>query len=229
MKKKYILYPYLGIHIILYLFIYVVQMFSYEAELAIDYGIIVSCFLITLLFLGMEKKVSSLLLSIAFFFTLLSDTIFLWLDDGYEWAILSFICVQFTYFIYILYIGHPQKNWKKHIYGRLGIMIPLCILYFILDEPNRLFICLVIFYIIELLWNVIFSLSTKNKFLSIGLILFLLCDCFVGCMNISDFFPDLSCNFFDSIAQSTINFSWLFYHPSQVLLCLSNQHFSTKR
>lgn len=224
-KKKYILYPYLGIHIILYLLIYVVHVFPYDVEIAIDYSVIVSCFLMVFFFLCIEKKVSSFLLCIAFFFTVISDTILLWLDNDYEWALLSFILVQFTYFIYILYTLYDKRNWKRQIDWRLGIVVPLCILYFFLDCPNRLLICLVIFYIIQLLWNVILSLRAKNKFLSIGLILFLLCDICVGCMNIIDFFPTLSSNFFDTIAHSTINFSWLFYHPSQVLLSLCDQDF----
>lgn len=229
MKKKYILYPYLGVHIILYLLIYVAKIFSYDIEIVIDYGVIISCFLMVFFFLCIEKKISLFLLCIAFFFTLISDTILLWLDDYYEWALLSFIFVQFSYFTYILYTSYDKRNWKKQIGLRLGVAIPLCILYFFLDYPKRFLICLVIFYIIQLLWNVIFSLKAKNKFLSIGLILFLLCDICVGCMNISDIFPTLSSNFFDTITHSTINFSWLFYHPSQVLLSLCDHYFSKKR
>lgn len=231
MKKKYILYSYLTIHMMLYLLIYVMHAFSYRIEIAIDYGIILSCVLIVLFFLGKKKDISSLILSIAFFFTLLSDTLLLWLDDYYEWALFFFILVQLSYFAYILYTLYDKKCWKKQICFRFLPLILLFILYFILGHPNRLLICLSIFYIILLLWNVVLSLKVKNKnrFLSIGLILFLLCDICVGCMNIIDIVSISSNGFFDYIAHSNINFSWLFYHPSQVLLSLCDYYFPKKK
>lgn len=231
MKKKYIVYPYLAIHIILYILIYIVQLFTYPIEIVIDYSVILSCFSITILFLCINKKISSFILCIAFLFTIISDTILLWLDDYYEWAVFYFILVQFSYFIYILYTSYEKGHWKKQIYFRFSILIPLCILYFFLNVSNRLLIFLTIFYIIQLLENVILSLKVKNRnsFLSIGLILFLLCDICVGCMNIGDIFSIPSNGFLNNIAHSTINFAWLFYHPSQVLLSLCDFCFTKEK
>lgn len=166
-----------------------------------------------------EKKLifDSLLVLIALIFTLISDTFLLYLNSYFEIGVGSFIIVQLAYFTRIVY---SLKLSKKRIYvsiiSRVSLFIIALIVLLSLGEFSLLYL-LTAFYFINIVFNFVDSLisyiSMKNDkrrnillMFTLGLLLFIGCDVFVGLSNISGF------------GGSII---WIFYLPSQVLISLS--------
>ena len=145
------------------------------------------------------------------------------LDDNYELGILAFIIVQFAYFWYILKNMYTKDNYGYLIAIRL-ITIVIGVIASLIVQIDKLLVCLVIIYISNLVINLIISIipRKRNLLFSLGLFLFLLCDICVGCYNIGDIIDISNTSLFYKIANLPFNIAWLFYHPSQVLLAISN-------
>lgn len=225
-KKSIPLILFILIHLILYLFIYAFKIITGKTETIADYIVVISCFLFSLVYFIIKRNSNTLIFVIAFLFTILADTNLLILDDNYELGILAFIIVQFAYFWYILKNMYTKDNYSYLIAIRL-ITIVIGVIASLIVQTNKLLVCLVIIYISNLVINLIISIipRKRNLLFSLGLFLFLLCDICVGCYNIGDIIDiiDISnTSLFYKIANLPFNIAWLFYHPSQVLLAISN-------
>ena len=183
----------------------------------------ISCFLFSLVYFIIKRNSNTLIFVIAFLFTILADTNLLILDDNYELGILAFIIVQFAYFWYILKNMYTKDNYSYLIAIRL-ITIVIGVIASLIVQTDKLLVCLVIIYISNLVINLIISIipRKRNLLFSLGLFLFLLCDICVGCYNIGDIIDISNTSLFYKIANLPFNIAWLFYHPSQVLLAISN-------
>lgn len=222
-KKSIPLILFILIHSILYLFIYAFKIITGKAETIADYIVVISCFLFSLGYFIIKRNSNSLIFIIAFLFTILADTNLLILDDNYELGILAFIIVQFAYFWYILKNMYTKDNYSYLIAIRL-ITIVIGVIASLIVQTDKLLVCLVIIYISNLVINLIISIipRKRNLLFSLGLFLFLLCDMCVGCYNIGDIIDISNTSLFYKIANLPFNIAWLFYHPSQVLLAISN-------
>ena len=225
-KKSIPLILFILIHLILYLFIYAFKIITGKNETIADYIVVISCFLFSLVYFIIKRNSNTLIFVIAFLFTILADTNLLILDDNYELGILAFIIVQFAYFWYILKNMYTKDNYSYLIAIRL-ITIVIGVIASLIVQTDKLLVCLVIIYISNLVINLIISIipRKRNLLFSLGLFLFLLCDICVGCYNIGDIIDiiDISnTSLFYKIANLPFNIAWLFYHPSQVLLAISN-------
>lgn len=225
-KKSIPLILFILIHLILYLFIYAFKIITGKTETIADYIVVISCFLFSLVYFIIKRNSNTLIFVIAFLFTILADTNLLILDDNYELGILAFIIVQFAYFWYILKNMYTKDNYSYLIAIRL-ITIVIGVIASLIVQTDKLLVCLVIIYISNLVINLIISIipRKRNLLFSLGLFLFLLCDICVGCYNIGDIIDiiDISnTSLFYKIANLPFNIAWLFYHPSQVLLAISN-------
>lgn len=222
-KKSIPLILFILIHSILYLFIYEFKIITGKAETIADYIVVISCFLFSLGYFIIKRNSNSLIFVIAFLFTILADTNLLILDDNYELGILAFIIVQFAYFWYILKNMYTKDNYGYLIAIRL-ITIVIGVIASLIVQTDKLLVCLVIIYISNLVINLIISIipRKRNLLFSLGLFLFLLCDMCVGCYNIGDIIDISNTSLFYKIANLPFNIAWLFYHPSQVLLAISN-------
>ena len=222
-KKSIPLILFILIHLILYLFIYAFKIITGKTETIADYIVVISCFLFSLVYLIIKRNSNTLIFVIAFLFTILADTNLLILYDNYELGILAFIIVQFAYFWYILKNMYTKDNYSYLIAIRL-ITIVIGVIASLIVQTDKLLVCLVIIYISNLVINLIISIipRKRNLLFSLGLFLFLLCDICVGCYNIGDIIDISNTSLFYKIANLPFNIAWLFYHPSQVLLAISN-------
>ncbi len=222
-KKSIPLILFILIHLILYLFIYAFKIITGKTETIADYIVVISCFLFSLVYFIIKRNSNTLIFVIAFLFTILADTNLLILDDNYELGILAFIIVQFAYFWYILKNMYTKDNYGYLIAIRL-ITIVIGVIASLIVQIDKLLVCLVIIYISNLVINLIISIipRKRNLLFSLGLFLFLLCDICVGCYNIGDIIDISNTSLFYKIATLPFNIAWLFYHPSQVLLAISN-------
>ncbi len=222
-KKSIPLILFILIHLILYLFIYAFKIITGKTETIADYIVVISCFLFSLVYFIIKRNSNTLIFVIAFLFTILADTNLLILDDNYELGILAFIIVQFAYFWYILKNMYTKDNYGYLIAIRL-ITIVIGVIASLIVQIDKLLVCLVIIYISNLVINLIISIipRKRNLLFSLGLFLFLLCDICVGCYNIGDIIDISNTSLFYKIANLPFNIAWLFYHPSQVLLAISN-------
>lgn len=222
-KKSIPLILFILIHLILYLFIYAFKIITGKTETIADYIVVISCFLFSLVYFIIKRNSNTLIFVIAFLFTILADTNLLILDDNYELGILTFIIVQFAYFWYILKNMYTKDNYSYLIAIRL-ITIVIGVIASLIVQTDKLLVRLVIIYISNLVINLIISIipRKRNLLFSLGLFLFLLCDICVGCYNIGDIIDISNTSLFYKIANLPFNIAWLFYHPSQVLLAISN-------
>ena len=222
-KKSIPLILFILIHSILYLFIYAFKIITGKTETIADYIVVISCFLFSLVYFIIKRNSNTLIFVIAFLFTILADTNLLILDDNYELGVLAFIIVQFAYFWYILKNMYTKDNYGYLIAIRL-ITIVIGVIASLIVHTDKLLVCLVIIYISNLVINLIISIipRKRNLLFSLGLFLFLLCDICVGCYNIGDIIDISNTSLFYKIANLPFNIAWLFYHPSQVLLAISN-------
>ena len=222
-KKSIPLILFILIHSILYLFIYAFKIITGKTETIADYIVVISCFLFSLVYFIIKRNSNTLIFVIAFLFTILADTNLLILDDNYELGVLAFIIVQFAYFWYILKNMYTKDNYGYLIAIRL-ITIVIGVIASLIVQTDKLLVCLVIIYISNLVINLIISIipRKRNLLFSLGLFLFLLCDICVGCYNIGDIIDIYNTSLFYKIANLPFNIAWLFYHPSQVLLAISN-------
>ena len=222
-KKSIPLILFILIHLILYLFIYAFKIITGKTETIADYIVVISCFLFSLVYFIIKRNSNTLIFVIAFLFTILADTNLLILDDNYELGILAFIIVQFAYFWYILKNMYTKDNYSYLIAIRL-ITIVIGVIASLIVQTDKLLVCLVIIYISNLVINLIISIipRKRNLLFSLGLFLFLLCDICVVCYNIGDIIDISNTSLFYKIANLPFNIAWLFYHPSQVLLAISN-------
>ena len=163
-------------------------------SLYIKYLGIVVCFLFSL----KSKNIASIALAT----TLCADFFLLVLNKHYEIGLLFFIITQLTYCFYL--------NNKNYLYVRFICFVFGLIVLFVANNISLLNV-LVIFYFSNLLINCIESFKLKDKTLFVGLLLFVCCDICVGLFN-------------TNVSTSLYNFvsfmMWVFYLPSQVLICL---------
>jgi len=103
-----------------------------------------------------------------------------------------------------------------------GIFVkPLAFVILKLKFDALIFVSLI--YFVNLAFNVIFSFLTKkiDFVFAIGLILFVLCDINVAFPFLIDIFNLVEPNIIVKIVNSSFNFIWFFYLPSQVLISTS--------
>ena len=180
-------------------------------------------FLLNLLIEKIEKdhvkeiRYDMIIVGCALIFTFLSDTFLLYLDKYYEIGVSSFIVVQVLYFIRMAYgLKFSNKRLYTSIFIRVGLSF-LAIIGLVIADSFSFLYSITGIYFINIVMNFIDSLiSTINlrgdkRFITsliftIGLILFIGCDIFVGISNLSPYGSEII---------------WIFYLPSQILIALS--------
>ena len=166
-------------------------------------------------FLEPHSKATALWLVLALTFTLCADVFLLLLDNYYEVGIGFFIAAQLCHFAHVYRLGGKRYvHLVVSLCMRAGASVAVGVSLFALGYGSVLNILAGI-YASNLLANTVESvLFLFRKYgdircficLAIGFLLFVGCDVFVGL------------NF---LGQGDYRLMWLFYGPSQVLICLS--------
>ncbi len=196
---------------ILFLFVFEGRAVAYT-----QYVCILLCVVYALMFSGKGKD--AMKLKLALLFTMGADffLVLVQKDELRAIAMALFVGAQLCYLSRII----PELSQRRRtvaITTHIIIMLALVTLsVFILKDFNTLIVicCL---YFGTLVTNVIFAWQGKNRLLSIGITLFLLCDIFVG-LSSSTEFTNIP---MDWIAKLPLDPIWFFYLPSQMLLSLS--------
>lgn len=219
--KVLLFYSYILLQLLFYILLYTTNIFIYYISC---YSVII-CGLIVSMFIYFKYQVNdTYLIVIAQFFTLIADTFLVLLDDYYIIALISFTIVQITYYFYLLSLINFKINKKHKILLLMRIIICIILLgLFIFIKEIDFLIFLATIYFCNLFFNFIESIFTikHNIMLPFGFFLFILCDLCVGCYNIDSLFDIKQNSIIFLIVNSKVNLSWIFYHPSQVILSLS--------
>lgn len=138
-------------------------------------------------------------------------------------SVICFFVVQICYFIRI-YLSQKSKKLKLiHLIVRiLATLLAVIITILILDSNANFLAVISVAYYLNLIINAIFaSINVKNEPLFfIGLLLFMLCDFFVGIEFLGDFINIESATFINFLMDIPFNMAWLFYLPSQTIISL---------
>ena len=165
----------------------------------------------------------NLYFSLGLLFTLFADTFLLLIDNYYEIGLICFNITQTCYFLGLK--DKINKVFISQAFLRITIFIS-CLIIGVVKEDLVTFLSLsyISFLILNILSLVFFSKKKKEEiFLLIGLILFLLCDISVGLNNIC-YSLDISYKNKQLITSITDVTMWLFYLPSQVMICIYTNH-----
>lgn len=218
-KEKYF-YFILIIEVILYITFLILDLNNIDSSI-IKYLIILLNFIFGLIYftfiLDKEKRKNKIPLILSLFFTIFSDY-FLLINKNYDlfiYGVSIFIIVQTCYFIFNIIINSLNvKEIIINIIIRIVLsIISLIVVFYLFNDLFSLLNALVIIYFINLLINFLTSLTYikrnfSNIYLSIGFLLFILCDLNVGLYNLNG-------SYISGILM------WAFYVPSQYFLLMS--------
>lgn len=164
------------------------------------------------------------LMQIALFFTVISDMFLVLLGGHQSIAMLSFSVVQITYAIRLLNYSTSKKENIINLCLRVFLTIVVEILVlavFFKGFDWVLFISSI--YATNMVLNIVFSFIhiKQNPLFPFGLILFLACDFFIAAACAAPYIDIFNIPFFVKALSLPFDLAWLFYLPSQVLICLS--------
>ena len=175
------------------------------------------------------------LTALALFLTLCADTCLVLCDPPQRLlGMIFFLGVQACYFrrTHILLSGGARRAslYSHAALAVLGVVLPLLVL----GKGADALSIVSIVYVLNLLDNIIFAFLVKSKtsiLLPLGLVLFILCDLFVGFGMLETYLPLAPDSFFYHLAHPSFNVAWAFYVPAQTLLALSTpwQSHKTKK
>lgn len=214
----------IALFIILELIIYILLIFCDTSipSRPLSFSAIAIAFIFTLWKLRDHDR---LLVALALFFTLIADLYLVLLDGSKTVAMLSFNIVQIVYAYRIIKYFKLKFSWQIHLVLRLIIIcVGEAIALVVLKGTFDLVIFLTIMYFANLFLNMIFSIVhlKENWIFAIGLLLFVLCDIFVGLGELDGYLTIASTNIIYLFVNSSFDWVWFFYLPAQVLLSISH-------
>lgn len=215
-KRNLLVLLFIVVEIVLYIFIIFVNPSCIRI---LQWISILLCFLFAI---GMTRKFS--FINLALLFTVIADG-FLVLSASPIQApgTTFFACTSLAYFMF-LFLKESGKTRKIHVISRIFlIVVVLIVTAVVLKEKTDYLSMISMFYFTNLILNLVFSFVTfkSNKLLSIGLVLFALCDVVVGLSSGANvYIPVKEGGIIYSIINAPINLAWLFYLPSQVIISI---------
>lgn len=217
--KNIILAAFVAAEIIIYIAFNILAAVNPDDPVYVKYAGVVLCLLVSAAMIWFVRDRDAVVLTCAFFFTVVSDMFLLVLNDLLEIGVGTFIIVQFIY-LYRLYASRLKRIWIT-LAVRITVFAVVVGIMAGISEINLL-IAEVSLYIVMLISNCVdaFLLSKrgiKNILFAVGLVLLLCCDICIGLYQGGMIGIDLPAKTSDVI-QSLV---WIFYMPSQVLIALS--------
>lgn len=144
------------------------------------------------------------------------------------WGMISFLCAQSLYALFL----HRQKSSRPLLILRLALIgAAELITAAVLRENTDLLALISLAYYASLIMNILHAstLWKTSKCFPMALILFLLCDTVIGLQVASGgYLPIPEGSLLHRIIFMDLNLAWLFYLPSQVLICLHTVHLSKR-
>ena len=169
------------------------------------------------IFLLINKTINKYIL-FALIFTLIADVFLLLINDYYPIGLLCFICVQTLYYFSLK--PYLEKNFIPQLIIRGFIFITFSILS-ISTSNYEIFLssCYIIFFILNIITIIFIRNKGSLKLFLLGLVLFIMCDLFVGLYNLGNYLsiPNQINKILLFLSEDLM---WFFYLPSQVIICL---------
>ena len=215
---------------ILYLIFLYMDIFNIQIFIPTDIIKFISIILTFIISLLLEEYAINtkgiFLLQLGLFLTIFADLFLLVLNRKYILGIALFCIIQ------ILYSIRYDSHRTKVTIINFIIIFSILIIIYITMEVDFIFV-ISIYYIICLLTSTIRGIrvctdklypSPNRQMIALGMIFFLFCDINVGFFNIIGYMEPAGkyINLLHNISSISI---WLFYLPSQVLLCISEHRF----
>jgi len=191
---------------------------------ACEFAAVLSAFAFSMIFIKFSKDKCCLQLGLLF--TVIADLFLVLLKPmNQKIAMTSFSLTQIFYFLKLLQQSESKLQNILNFAIRLFLVIAVEIAAVIVLKNNTDYVSLIsLFYYVNLILNMIFAFIQfkKSPLFAIGLLLFLLCDTFVGFQMAFDVYIFISHNsFLYKLFTLPFNFIWFFYLPSQTLIALS--------
>lgn len=216
-KKLYIL-----LFLLVQICLYPLVVFGVGNVRVMAYIAILLCFATSVVLL--QKNRQSLLLAVALFCTACAD-FFLILKGGSNknLAMCFFVVAQLAYGAKTLLFAKNKKEFLANVVARFVLMSGLVIGSFAVVGNPPLYVVFSMIYFGNLLTNLAFAFLhfKQNKMLAVGLLLFVCCDLFVGFGEMITLLDLGADHFITKLVSVPVSIHSIFYHPSQVFLCLS--------
>lgn len=205
-------------------FFYFILTLPLYKKYTVRYLAIVIAILFSLTYLKINKKIA--LASLGFALTGVADYFLAYSNPIQELSGVTLFCaVQLAYFAYLFLLQEEKKSRIIHLVLRIMVVvIAQVVLRIVVGERVDTLSKRSLFYIANLVVNLIIAITLKNKhpLFALGLALFLCCDIVVGLNSAIGVYIDIPRNnIFYKIAFSDFDFAWFFYLPSQVIIAIS--------
>ena len=200
-----------------------IQFTSGTLNTVLSYGAIVLAFIFV--WLSFDGSVDFILTVAALFCTVVADLFLVVLEPMLKLpAMIFFSITQFAYFTRILLKTKSKPLFITHIAIRSAVSVLILIITAVVLGANSDAVALIsLVYFTNLALNVIFAFIEfkNNPVIAIGLLLFLLCDFFVGMSMMDGYLTVKEGTLAYFIAHPGFNAAWVFYVPSQALIAAS--------
>jgi|GEM_PF-2199393 len=184
----------------------------------ISFIFILANFIFALLVFVPSKN--DILVIVALFFTILSDLFLILIPTQFEIGLVFFNVVQICYAIRVSRIYQSKIRLIFSIVARFFFSITISIIAIVLlPSELHLVVILTAVYFSSLLINCVSSFTNfpRARMFAFGFLLFICCDFFVG-ISFALINTDLDLNMFSFVNSTRINYAWIFYPFSQILL-----------
>jgi hypothetical protein len=200
-----------------------VQTTKGEINDVVSFAVVVLSALFMLLCIQRSK--SYILMQIGLICTVFADLFLVVIDPMIQLpAMVFFSGTQICYFLRIFFETKSKKEKLIHLILRASLTVIVQIITIIvLKEKTDALSLVSMFYYTNLILNVIFAFIhfKKSPVLTIGLLLFLLCDTIIGLDIMASSY--ISGTVLEAVNSfiSGANWAWIFYVPSQALIASS--------
>ena len=186
---------------------------------------IVICFVHALIHVKQGDK----LLIVGLACTVMADLcLVVWSPVQRLWGMVFFLAAQSLYAIRL----HRQIRSNALLIIRISLtVIAMAVTVIVLKEATDALALVSLCYYANLIMNIVtaFADFRSNKLLSIGFVLFLLCDTVIGLqVACGGYLPIEDGSLLHQIIFMPFNLAWFFYLPSQVLISLSAKNTASK-
>ncbi len=226
-KDKIITISFIAFEVII--FILLTCFAKYISTRWFSYSAIVICFLYALYYINRSND--HLILVVALFLTLLSDTCLIAIGN---WRTLGMIFFNFVQIAYALRFYQTYKHEIKRksylsVYIFANVMAQI-IAYTVIKDSYDLLVFLSVSYGVNIIINCIFAWVKRrtNLLMPIAFSLFILCDIMVMLGNAEGYLVISETGLIAKLLALPFDLAWLFYLPSQVIMCLTTSDLKAK-
>lgn len=192
----------------------------------LEYISIVLCFAFSIIFV---RGKLNYLLSLGLFATVMADTFLVMVTP--QQKLVGMIFFLTSQIFYCAYIISKTKNNKLNIINLairiVGSILVGILVYIVLKDKCDALSLISCIYLLNEILNLIFSFFTtsQNILFSIGFMLFLVCDIFIGLSVGNGAYITINATFASLISNGLL--AWAFYIPSQTLIALQSTQAKT--